>query len=106
MCTPSRARRCNAICTVSLCAEQSQVERDGPVRLYAHKAYPGALLSQNAQGIGPEEESGGGTTFLWRLSVDETAEVLKVSPKTVDRDWKFARLWLLQELNGKRHDGR
>ena len=54
----------------------------------------------------PEEESGGGTTFLWRLSVDETAEVLKVSPKTVDRDWKLARLWLLQELNGKRHDGR
>ena len=44
--------------------------------------------------------------FFGGLSVDETAEVLKVSPKTVDRDWKFARLWLLQELNGKRQDGR
>ena len=28
------------------------------------------------------------------LSVEETAEVLKVSPDTVKRDWKLARLWL------------
>ena len=44
--------------------------------------------------------------FFGGLSVDETAEVLKVSPKTVDRDWKLARLWLLEEMNGKRRDGR
>jgi RNA polymerase sigma factor (TIGR02999 family) len=44
--------------------------------------------------------------FFGGLSVDETAEVLKVSPKTVDRDWKIARLWLLEEMNGKRPDGR
>jgi RNA polymerase sigma-70 factor, ECF subfamily len=40
--------------------------------------------------------------FFGGLSVDETAEVLKVSPKTVDRDWKLARLWLLREMNGER----
>jgi len=44
--------------------------------------------------------------FFGGLSVDETAEVLEVSPKTVDRDWKLARLWLLEEMNGKRRDGR
>ena len=44
--------------------------------------------------------------FFGGLSVDETAEVLKVSPKTVDREWKLARLWLLQEMNSKGHDGR
>ena len=44
--------------------------------------------------------------FFGGLSVDETAEVLKVSPKTVDRKWKLARLWLLQEMNSKGHDGR
>jgi RNA polymerase sigma factor (TIGR02999 family) len=44
--------------------------------------------------------------FFGGLSVDETAEVLKVSPKTVDREWKLARLWLLEEMNGKRRDGR
>jgi len=44
--------------------------------------------------------------FFAGLSVDETAEVLKVAPKTVDRDWRLARLWLLEEMNGKRRDGR
>jgi RNA polymerase sigma factor (TIGR02999 family) len=32
------------------------------------------------------------------LSVEETAEVLDVSPETVMRDWKFAKNWLLREL--------
>jgi len=44
--------------------------------------------------------------FYGGLSVGETAEVLKVSPDTVKRDWKLARLWLLREMNGKRHDAR
>src|ERR1041384_3150717 len=30
--------------------------------------------------------------------VEETAEVLKVSPETVMRDWKVAKVWLLREL--------
>lgn len=32
------------------------------------------------------------------LSVEETAEALQVSPETVMRDWKMAKLWLLREL--------
>ena len=36
--------------------------------------------------------------FFGGLSVDETAEVLKVSGDTVKRDWKFAKTWLLREL--------
>jgi RNA polymerase sigma-70 factor, ECF subfamily len=44
--------------------------------------------------------------FFGGLTGDETAEVLKVSPKTVDRDWKLARVWLLEEMTGKRDDGR
>jgi len=39
------------------------------------------------------------------LSVEETGEVLKVSPETVMRDWKPAKAWLLRELSGERHDG-
>jgi len=37
--------------------------------------------------------------FFGGLSVDETAEVLKVSPETVMRDWKFAKGWLMRELS-------
>jgi RNA polymerase sigma factor (TIGR02999 family) len=36
--------------------------------------------------------------FFGGLSVDETAEVLKVSVETVMRDWKTARAWLLKEI--------
>jgi RNA polymerase sigma factor (sigma-70 family) len=36
--------------------------------------------------------------FFGGLSVDETAEVLKISPQSVMRDWKMARAWLLTEL--------
>ena len=37
--------------------------------------------------------------FLGGLSVEETAEVLKVSPDTVMRDWRLARAWLLAEMS-------
>jgi RNA polymerase sigma factor (TIGR02999 family) len=36
--------------------------------------------------------------FFGGLSIEETAEVLHVSPDTVKRDWRFAKLWLLREL--------
>jgi RNA polymerase sigma factor (TIGR02999 family) len=38
--------------------------------------------------------------FFGGLSVKETAEILKISPETVQRDWKFAKSWLRRELNG------
>ena len=37
--------------------------------------------------------------FFGGLTAEETAEVLKVSPDTVLRDWKLARAWLLAELS-------
>jgi RNA polymerase sigma factor (TIGR02999 family) len=37
--------------------------------------------------------------FFGGLSVEETAEVLKISPETVMRDWKFAKGWLFRELS-------
>jgi len=37
--------------------------------------------------------------FFGGLSVHETADVLKVSPETVMRDWKTAKVWLLRELS-------
>jgi RNA polymerase sigma factor (TIGR02999 family) len=37
--------------------------------------------------------------FFGGLSVEETAELLKVSPETVMRDWRIAKAWLHSELN-------
>jgi RNA polymerase sigma factor (TIGR02999 family) len=38
--------------------------------------------------------------YFGGLSVEEAAEVLQVSAETVTRDWRMAKAWLLQELNG------
>ena len=40
--------------------------------------------------------------FFGGLSVEEAAEVLKVSPQTVMRDWRLARVWLARELGASR----
>ena len=36
--------------------------------------------------------------FFGGLSLEETAEALDVAPRTVARDWRFARAWLRREL--------
>lgn len=38
--------------------------------------------------------------FFAGLSIQETAEVLNVSPGTVMRDWTLAKAWLLREMQG------
>ena len=43
--------------------------------------------------------------FFGGLDVKETAEVMKVSPDTVMRDWKMAKVWLLRELRGDTNHG-
>jgi RNA polymerase sigma-70 factor (ECF subfamily) len=43
--------------------------------------------------------------FFGGLSVEETAEVLKVSAVTVMRDWSTARAWLYRELSSGPGDG-
>ncbi len=39
--------------------------------------------------------------FFGGLSIEETAEVLEISPATVKRDWTVAKAWLARELRGK-----
>jgi RNA polymerase sigma factor (TIGR02999 family) len=43
--------------------------------------------------------------FFGGLTELEIAEVLQISPRTVNSDWSMARAWLLSQLNQKqRHD--
>jgi len=39
--------------------------------------------------------------FFGGLSAEEIAEALKVSQRTVEREWSLARAWLYRELRGK-----
>lgn len=43
--------------------------------------------------------------FFGGLSAEEIAEVLKVSPETVTRDWRLAKAWLLRELSQEKLSG-
>jgi RNA polymerase sigma factor (TIGR02999 family) len=42
--------------------------------------------------------------FFAGMSVQETAEVLDVSPRTVARDWRIAKAWLRRQLEGAASD--
>ena len=43
--------------------------------------------------------------FFGGLSIEETAEVLGVSPGTVMRDWTLAKAWLRRELSPESVEG-
>ena len=38
--------------------------------------------------------------FFGGLTVEETAEVMKLSPITIKREWRAARAWLYREISG------
>ena len=50
-------------------------------------------------GVDPRKAQVVELRFFAGLSVEETAEALHVSPDTVVRDWRLAKVWLLRELS-------
>jgi len=59
---------------------------------------------QSLAGIDPRKSQVVELRFFGGLSVEETAELLKVSPDTVMRDWKMAKVWLHRELSKEKLD--
>lgn len=48
--------------------------------------------------LDPRKEQVVELRFFGGLSVEETVEVLEVSPRTVEREWRLARAWLRREI--------
>lgn len=48
----------------------------------------------------PEESKIVELKFFGGLSISEMAQLLEISESSVERGWRFARAWLLRELNG------
>jgi len=80
--------------------EAAVVGGDRPADLVALDAAMDALARLDPRKVQVVE-----MRFFGGLSVDETAEVLKVSPVTVMRDWSTAKAWLYRELAGGTSDG-
>jgi RNA polymerase sigma-70 factor (ECF subfamily) len=56
-------------------------------------------------GVDPRKSKVVELRFFGGLSVEETAEVLKVSPDTVMRDWRLAKAWLTREMGKSKAGG-
>ncbi len=80
--------------------EAAVVGGDRPADLVALDAAMDALARLDPRKVQVVE-----MRFFGGLSVEETAEVLKVSPVTVMRDWSTAKAWLYRELAGETTDG-
>jgi RNA polymerase sigma factor (TIGR02999 family) len=50
-------------------------------------------------GVAPEQAKVVDLRYFAGLSIEETAEVMSVSPATVKRHWAFARAWLYRALS-------
>jgi RNA polymerase sigma factor (TIGR02999 family) len=92
-----RARRCNlkrgrGVQHVPL-DEAAVVSHDPPVDLIALDDALNELARVDARKVQVVE-----LRFFGGLTVEETAEVLKISPVTVRRDWSAAKIWLYREL--------
>ena len=62
------------------------------------------MLRAALKDIDPRKARVAELRFYGGLSVEESAEVLKVSPETVMRDWRLAKAWLWRELRtDKKH---
>jgi RNA polymerase sigma-70 factor, ECF subfamily len=71
------------------------VSHDPPVDFVALDDALNALARVDARKVQVVE-----LRFFGGLTVEETAEVLKVSPVTVRREWSAAKIWLFRELTG------
>ena len=85
-----------------------RVEWDEAVALYEERAID--LLGMNEAlerlaGIDPRQARLVELRFFGGLSNQEIAEVLSVSMRTVEREWRMARAWLKSELRKGESDG-
>jgi RNA polymerase sigma factor (TIGR02999 family) len=94
--TQQRAKRGGGAVKVSL-DEPSLVTKNPPIDIVALDEALGRLTKVDPQRVRIVE-----LRFFAGLSNEESADVLKISPATVQRQWAGARAWLYHEL---RHEG-
>jgi RNA polymerase sigma factor (TIGR02999 family) len=75
------------------------VSREAPTNLLALDEALNALAE-----LEPRKSRVVELRYFGGLSVEETAEVLRVSEETVLRDWRLAKSWLLREMSEGHRD--
>jgi DNA-directed RNA polymerase specialized sigma24 family protein len=57
-----------------------------------------ALALQQLEDLDPRAAQVAKLRVLWGLEIDDIAEMLDLSASTIDRDWRFAKTWLVSKL--------
>lgn len=80
-----------------------RVPIDLAFELYDQRAHNLIELDDALRTLAMEEERQAKVVelrFFAGLTIEATASVLGVSPATVERDWRLARIWLLDQIEG------
>ncbi len=94
------ARRRNAAKRGSGATALSLDERTGEVDAYAHELLDLDVALLELERRNPRFARVVECRFFGGISVEDTAEALGVSPRTVKSDWAMARAWLYEALRG------
>jgi RNA polymerase sigma factor (TIGR02999 family) len=81
-----------------------QVTLDSAERLLKERTVDLIVLDDALKGLSrldPQQSRIVELRFFGGLSIEETAQALKISPATVKRDWATARLWLHHQMRGR-----
>jgi RNA polymerase sigma factor (TIGR02999 family) len=81
-----------------------KVTLDGAEALLKERTVDVMALDDALQGLArldPQQSQIVELRYFGGLTIEETAEVLKISSATVKREWKTARLWLRREMQGR-----
>lgn len=87
-----RAKRGGGAAPVTLKTGDAEVENLSTDLLDLHRALE--VLEQ----LNPRQARVVECRYFAGLDIEETAEALETSPRTVKRDWQLARAWLFREL--------
>jgi RNA polymerase sigma factor (TIGR02999 family) len=94
------ARRRNSAKRGSGAVALSLDERTGEVDAYAHELLDLDVALRELESRNPRHARVVECRFFGGMSVEDTAEALGVSPRTVKSDWALARAWLYDTLQG------
>jgi RNA polymerase sigma factor (TIGR02999 family) len=81
-----------------------KVTLDGAEKLLKERSVDLTALDDALKGLArldPQQSQIVELRFFGGLSIEETAQALKISPATVKRDWATARLWLHHQMRGR-----
>ena len=81
-----------------------KVTLDGAEKLLKERSVDLTALDDALKGLArldPQQSQIVELRFFGGLSIEATAQALKISPATVKRDWATARLWLHHQMRGR-----